>query len=101
MLQRGEQEGAKSAFAAVHGAEVILFQQAGEEFLSQILSVMRLVAAPANKRVRWPPIRAAERFQSAICLFGFAFAPGQHHAPMSGREHRLLIVFSYPLIKPL
>src|ERR1041384_7753387 len=86
MLQHGEQEGAKFAFAAVRGAEVILFQQAGEEFLRQILSVMRLVAASANERVKRPPVSAAQFRQRFGSLRSITLPGGQNDAPMGRRK---------------
>lgn len=63
MFQGGQKEGAEASFALVHRVEVILFEQAEEKFLRQILGVVGALALAADVSVERTPIEAAQLFE--------------------------------------
>src|SRR5207302_7259889 len=63
MFQRGEEKGAKLAFGAVGGDQIVFVEDLFEKALSQILGIMRRVTAPADKDVKGIPVVAAELFK--------------------------------------
>ena len=81
VLQRGQQEGTKTALFALDVAEAVLLDKAGEELLREVLGG-RLVVAPApDVNVERIPIGAAELLQGGC---GFRENPGRaRSAPRS------------------
>src|SRR6185369_9370176 len=92
MLQGSEQEGTELSLFGVDGAEVILFQHPGEEFLGQILRFVDLVTAVANESVEGIPVGAAEILQGSLGLRGVTLAGSQYHGPLGGGEGNLLTI---------
>ena len=62
VFERGQQEGAELAFAAVHARQEILGQQPQKELLGQVFGLVRLVSAAADVGIERIPIEAAEFF---------------------------------------
>jgi urease accessory protein UreF len=85
MLQRGEEEGAEFAFAAINVGQVIFIEQAREEGLGEILRVVRIRALPPNEGVKRIPIGLAKILEGALGLFGGA-ARIEDDSPMRGHE---------------
>lgn len=70
MFQRGEEERPEAAARTVGGAEMVFCEQAREEFLREILGVVRAVSLPADESEDGLPASAAGFFQGVACLGG-------------------------------
>jgi hypothetical protein len=67
----------------IHRTKKILFQQAGEKLLRQILCIMGAFPLPANESVKWKPVNPAELFQRWFRQGEIPFAgSGQDDAPL-------------------
>src|SRR5439155_12994367 len=67
MLARCQQEGTESALFSIHQGQEMLFQQASEKLLRQILRFLRGKTLPPNEDIQRIPVGAAqgsERFLS-------------------------------------
>src|SRR5438094_1883793 len=83
MFQRGEEKGAKLAFGAVGGDQIVFVEDLFEKALSQILGIMRRVTAPADKDVKGIPVVAAELFKRLIGRWRSILGCGQkNETPM-------------------
>src|SRR5262245_32645999 len=82
MFEAGEQETAKTATLRVRQAKILLFQDAGEELLSKIPSILWVVPLAPGVGVKRIPVGATETLEGQG-RFGSALLSGQqHHAPM-------------------
>src|SRR5262249_28456883 len=79
-------KGTEFSLAAVHRAQEVLFEQAGEKFLRQILRVRHIVAAPANEHVEWTPVDGAQGLECRLRAWRRALLGGQDPRPVGGRE---------------
>ena len=62
-VQDHQEERTKPAFGRLDRREPIMLQQSREEFLGQVLGVVRAVPAPPDVRVKGIPIGTAEPFE--------------------------------------
>src|SRR6266571_7754416 len=67
--QRCQQEGAEPPALRLDGRQTILLQQAGEEFLREILCLMSIAPLPSHKGVKRIPIGLAEHGKRSHSLW--------------------------------
>src|SRR5262249_2502677 len=83
MLETRQQEGPEFAPVRARRLEpALFFQEMNEESLHQILRVMRLASAPAQKRVERIPVNAAQLFESLRGPGRLLIRRRQNHAPL-------------------
>src|ERR1051326_8251642 len=96
MLESAKEKRAELTFASVGHAEIVSGQQPREEFLGQILSVVRCMALSARVSVERIPIRPAQLRQGLRGFWRIPLSRLKHHAPMrrgkNCRSRRLLSV---------
>src|SRR5439155_22699149 len=80
------QKGPKPAAIPHCLREMSYFQKPSEEFLGQILRLMRTVTALANECVNGKPVGLAQSGQRLATLGRILRASGQHLRPVSGVE---------------
>jgi hypothetical protein len=85
MLDRCEEEGAKASTLAFDVTEPSFREKAGEEFLGQVLGVMRAVSLPTNESIEWIPIGLAKLGECRVGTRCIA-SSGENDAPTSGSE---------------
>ncbi len=86
VLERGEEEGAETAFFGAEAVEVITFEETGEETLSEILGILAGVAAAADVGVERIPIDAAEFGEGFFGLGRGTVAGGDDGRPVCSGE---------------
>ena len=87
MFEGGEEEGAESAAVAVQAGEVIFLEEAGEEFLGEVLGIGAGMALAADVGVEGIPVGVAEFLQGAGRLRRTRLARCQDDGPMRRGEN--------------
>jgi len=87
MFQRRDQKSPQPPLLAIRRCEPALFEKMPEEFLREVLRVMRRLPAAPDKRVKRTLIGAADRLQRGIGFRRGLLGGGQHHRPARAREN--------------
>lgn len=91
VLERNEEVGAEASLLAPDGVEVSAFEEAGKEFLGQVLGVFRAMTLSPNERIKWQPITAA-KFLERLLRRGRPALCRHHDAPVSGVKSRSAVL---------
>jgi len=84
VFEGDDEEGAEAAFAGVGGVEPVMFEEAGEEFLGEVLGVVGGTAAAAGVGVEGVPVAAADGLEGGGGAGGLALGGGEDHRPAGG-----------------
>ena len=88
VLERSQKKGPETAAFRANFREVVSLQQAGEEFLGQILAFSGIVALPPREDVHRIPISRAELFEGFVCFLPVVLSGCQHNTPVGRTKCR-------------
>ena len=86
MLQKREQERAKPPALMLQMLNPILFDEAAEELLGQVLGIGARLPIAAHISVNWAPIRTTQTIQRSKRLGGISIPGSKHYTPMRRRK---------------